>query len=85
MPASLLVQGIMEEIADAEGEEDADMEVVAVQGDEEVVPHFQTICKIRKRQEDVVAWHLLELDIYNPQVDSMDKQPSCLTPHILTL
>ncbi len=75
----------MGEIVGVEGEEDADVEVVVVQGDEEVVPHLQTICKIRKRQEDVVAWHLLELDIYNPQVDSMDKQPSGLTPHILTL
>jgi hypothetical protein len=36
------------------------MEEVAVQGDEEVVPRLQTICKIRKRQEDMVAWHLLE-------------------------
>jgi hypothetical protein len=79
------VQGIMVEIADTEGEEDADVEVVMVQGDKEVVPPLQTICKIRKRQEDVVAWHLLELDIYNPQVDSTDKQPSRLTPHILTL
>ncbi len=75
----------MEEIADAEGEEDADVEVVAVQGDEEVVPRLQTICEICKRQEDVVVWHLLELDIYRQQVDSTDKQPSCLTPHILTL
>ncbi len=75
----------MEEIADVEGEEDADVEVVAVQGDEEVVPCLQTICEICKRQEDVVAWHLLELDIYRPQVDSTDKQPSCITPHILTL
>jgi hypothetical protein len=56
-----------------------------VQGDEEVVTHLQTICKIRKRQEDVAAGHLLELAIYSPQVDSMDKQPSHLTPHILTL
>ncbi len=75
----------MEEIADAEGEEDMDVEVVVVQGDEEVVPRLQTICEIRKRLEDVVAWHLLELDIYSPQVDSTDKQPSRLTPHILTL
>ncbi len=75
----------MEEIAEAEGEEDADVEVVAVQGDEEVVPHLQTMCKICKRQEDMVAWHLLELDVYNPQVDSTDKQPSRLIPHILTL
>jgi hypothetical protein len=63
MSASMWVQGIMEEIMDAEGEEDADVEVVTVQGDEEVVPHLQTICKIRKWQEDVVAWHLLELEI----------------------
>jgi hypothetical protein len=85
MSASTPVQGIMEEIADAEGEEDMDVEVVVVQGDEEVVPRLQTICEIRKRLEDVVAWHLLELDIYSPQVDSTDKQPSRLTPHILTL
>jgi hypothetical protein len=63
----------MEETADAEAEEDADMEVVAVQGDEEVIPRLQTICKIRKQQEDMVAWHLLELDIYRLQVDSADK------------
>jgi hypothetical protein len=75
----------MKEIADVEGEEHADVEVVVVQGDKEVIPHLQTICKIHKRQEDVVAWHLLELDIYSLQVDSMDKQPSRLTPHILTL
>ncbi len=73
MPASTPVQGIMEEIADAEGEEDANVEVVAVQGDKEVVARLQTICKIRKQQEDVVSWHLLELDIYRPQVDSTDK------------
>ncbi len=85
MSASMPVQGIMEEITDAEGEEDMDVEVVTVQGDEEVVPRLQTICKIRERQEDVVAWHLLELNTYNPQVDSTDKQPSRLTPHILTL
>jgi hypothetical protein len=30
MPASTPVQGIMEEIMDTEGEEDADVEVVAV-------------------------------------------------------
>ncbi len=75
----------MEEIVDAEGEEDADVEVVVVQRDEEVVPRLQTIGKIPKWQEDVVAWHLLEFDIYNPQVDSTDKQPSHLTPPILTL
>ncbi len=79
------VQGIMEEITDAKGEEDADVEVVAVQGDKEVVPRLQTICKICKWQKDMVAWHLLELDIYNQQVDSTDKRPSRLTPHILTL
>ena len=68
----------------AEGEEDGDVEVVAVQGDEEVVPHLQTIYVIRRGQEDVVAWHL-ELDICLPQVDSLDKRPSRPTPHISTL
>ncbi len=74
----------MEEIAGAEGEEDVDVEVVAVQRDEEVVPRLQTICVIRRGQEDVVAWHLA-LDICHLQVDSPDKQPSCPTPHIPTL
>jgi hypothetical protein len=68
----------------AEGEEDGDMEVVTVQGDEEVVPHLQTICVIGRGQEDVVAWHLA-LDICLPQVDSPDKRPSRPTPHIPTL
>jgi hypothetical protein len=77
-------QGIMEEVAGAEGEEDADVEVVVVQGDKEVVPHLQIICVIRRGQEDVVAWHLA-LDICLPQVISPDKQPSCPTPHIPTL
>jgi hypothetical protein len=85
MLALMPVQGIMGEITDVGGEEDPNVEVVAVQGDKEVVPRLQTICKICKRQDDVVAWHLLELDIYSPQVDSMNKQPSHLTPHILTL
>jgi hypothetical protein len=53
----------MGEIAGAEGEEDADVEVVAVQGDKEVVPRLQTICIMRRGQEDVVAWHQA-LDIY---------------------
>ena len=74
----------MGEIAGAEGEEDADVEVVAVQGDEEVVPHLQTICVIRRGQEDVVSLHLA-LDFCLPQVDSPDKQPSRPTPHIPTL
>jgi hypothetical protein len=52
----------MEEITGAEGEEDADMEVVMVQGDKEVVPCLQTICVICRGQEDMVAWHLA-LDI----------------------
>jgi hypothetical protein len=81
---SMPEQGIMEEIVGMEGEEDADMEVVAVQGDEKVVPHLQTICVIHRVQENVVAWHLT-LDICLPQVDSPDKQPSCPTPHIPTL
>ncbi len=85
MSASKPVQGIMQEIADAEGEEDADVEVVAVQGDKEIIPCLQTMCEIRKQQEDMVAWHLLKLDIHCLQVDSMDKQPSRLTPHIQTL
>ncbi len=80
----MLEQGIMEEIADAEGEEDADMEVVAMQGDKEVVPHLQTICIIRRGQEDVVAWYLAS-DICLPQVDSPDKRPSHPTAHIPTL
>jgi hypothetical protein len=84
MAVSMLEQGIMEEIAGAEGEEDGDVEVVAVQGDEEVVPRLQTICVIHRGQEDVVAWHLA-LDIYLPQVDSPDKRPSCPNPHIPTL
>ncbi len=74
----------MEEIAGVEGEEDADVEVVAVHGDEEVVPHLQSICVIRRGQKDVVAWHLA-LDICLPQVDSLDKRPSHPTPHIPTL
>jgi hypothetical protein len=74
----------MEKIAGAEGEEDADVEVVAVQGDKEVVPCLQTICVIRSGQEDVVAWHLA-LDICLLQVDSPDKRPSRPTPHIPTL
>jgi hypothetical protein len=65
----------------AEGEEGVDVEVVAVQGDMEVVPRLQTICVIRRGQEDVVAWHLA-LDICLPQVDSPDKPPSRPTPHI---
>jgi hypothetical protein len=69
----------MEEIAGAEGEEDADVEVVTVHGDEEVVPHLQTICVIHRGQEDVVAWHLA-LDICLPQVDSPDKQPTAHPP-----
>jgi hypothetical protein len=77
-------KGIMEEIVGAEGEEDADVEVVPVQGDEEIVPRLQTICVIRRGQEDMVAWHLA-LDICLPQVDSPDKQPSRPTPHIPTL
>ncbi len=77
-------QGIMEEIVGAEGEEDAEVEVVAVQGDKEVVPHLQTIFVIRRGQEDVVAWHL-ELNIYLPQVDSPAKRPSHPIPHIPTL
>ena len=68
----------------AEGEEGVDVEVVAVQGDEEVVPCLQTICVIRRGQEDVVAWHLA-LIICLLQVDSLDKQPSRPTPHIPTL
>jgi hypothetical protein len=41
MVVSMPEQGIMENITGAEGEEDADVEVVAVQGDEEVNP----VCK----------------------------------------
>ena len=74
----------MEEIAGAEGEEDTDVEIVAVQGDKEVIPCLQTICVICRGQEDVVAWHLA-LDICLPQVDSLDKRPSHPTPHIPTL
>ncbi len=74
----------MEEIAGAEGEEDTDVEIVAVQGDKEVIPCLQTICVICRGQEDVVAWHLA-LDICIPQVDSPDKQLSRPTPHIPTL
>ncbi len=77
-------QGIMEEIAGVEGEEDVDVEVVAVQGDKEVVLHLQTICVIHSSQEDIVAWHLA-LDNCLPQVGSPDKQPSRSTPHIPTL
>jgi hypothetical protein len=84
MAVSMPEQGIMEEIVGTEGEEDTDVEVVEVQGDEEVVPRLQTICVIRRGQEDVVAWHLA-LDIYLPQVDSPDKGPSRPTPHIPTL
>jgi hypothetical protein len=84
MAVSTPEQGIKEEIAGAEGEEDADVEVVTVQGDKEVVPLLQTICVIRRGQEDLVAWHLA-LDIYLPQVNSPDKRPSCPTPHIPTL
>ncbi len=65
MAVLTLEQGIMEDIVGAEGAEDVDMEVVAVQGDKEVVPRLQTICVIRRGQEDVVAWHLA-LDIYLP-------------------
>ncbi len=38
---SMPEQGIMEEIVGTEGEEDADVEVVTVHGDEEVAPHLQ--------------------------------------------
>ena len=55
MPA----QGIMVEIGDAEEDEDADVEAVVVERDEEVLaPHLQTICETRRGQEDVEEWHL---------------------------
>ncbi len=57
MPA----QGIMVAVGDAEEEEDADVEAVAVEGEavavegdeEELAPHLQTICETHKWQEVV--------------------------------
>ena len=49
----------MPEIGDVEEDEDADVEVVVVEGEEAVLAHrLQTTCKARKWQEDEEEWHL---------------------------
>jgi hypothetical protein len=51
----------MVEIGDAEEDEDADVEVVVVEGGDKVVvptPRLHTICETRKWQEDVEEWHI---------------------------
>ncbi len=53
------VQSTMEEFAGAEGEEDVDVEGVAVEGGEVLVPCLQTICETHKWQEAVEEWHIL--------------------------
>ena len=51
-------QGITVEIGDAEEDEDADVAVVVVVGEEAVHAHrLQTIRETRKWQEDVEEWH----------------------------
>ena len=49
----------MEEFTGAEGEEDVDVEGVAVEGDEVLIPCLQTICKTHKWQEAMEEWHVL--------------------------
>ncbi len=49
----------MPEIGDAKENEDADVEVVVVEGEEAVLAHrLQTTCETRKWQEDEEEWHL---------------------------
>ena len=49
----------MVEIGDAEEDEDANVEVVMVEGEEAVLTyHLHNICETRKWQEDVEEWHL---------------------------
>ena len=49
----------MEEFTGSEGEEDMDMEGVAMEGDEVLVPRLQTICESHKCQEAMEEWHIL--------------------------
>ncbi len=57
----------MVEMGDAEEDEDAAVEVVAVVVEEAVhaAHRLQTICKTRRWQEDAGEWHLQEQDIIN--------------------
>ncbi len=49
----------MVEVGDAEEDEDAHVEAVAVEGDEEMLPHhLQTICETHKWQEAGEEWHI---------------------------
>ncbi len=57
----------MVKMGDAEEDEDAAVEVVAVVVEEAVhaIHRLQTICETRRWQEDAREWHLQEQDIIN--------------------